>query len=190
MLTTRTSTQLLALQLRAVEAWGAHRVAELSPTSGGSREDKMDRSRRLELLERQHVAVLARLDRQWLAPFRDVSGARAVLALRQEWYAEKVAATLAEHGVSVLDDCDNGADVLGTVLAEQPELLVLECRLPMHGGVDLVEALCRFAPGTLVVVVGAYDEEVAVLRRAGAALAFPRQRPTDQVLGELVELLS
>ena len=56
---------------------------------------------------------------------------------RQAWFRGKVASGLQAGGVAVEADLENGADALGAVVAEQPDFLLVEDKLPMVSGLDL-----------------------------------------------------
>ena len=60
----------------------------------------------------------------------------------------RLAALLEEHGVLVLDSTDDGADALGAVVAEQPDIVLSGDRLAMMSGQVLLDETRLFSPQT------------------------------------------
>ncbi|MCW2544344.1 MAG: hypothetical protein JWM40_1896 [Frankiales bacterium] len=164
-------------QLAGVTAW-RHAVelraaAELAHQ--GSREGRLEASRRLQALRRADAMVAAWTDRA-----AQGTGRRAVVAHRQDWVREKLSLSLSDHDIDVLTAVEDGAEALGVTIAAQPELVILESRLPSLLAVDLVRDIRTFAPGTLIAAQVESDQEVASLVDAGARALFGRQvRPTQ-----------
>ena len=170
---------LLVRQLAAIDAWNAaRRQRELAlDVSGASRETRLDGSRRRESLARTHAALVARThDELSLSPSMEArpSGPRVVVAHRQPWFAERVCEALRAEGADVVAVVDNGADAVGTLVAVQPHLLLVEEFLPLVTGAEVVAEAALFAPRTLVVAQVAYAETSGLLREAGAHAVVPR----------------
>ncbi|MBW3611859.1 MAG: hypothetical protein KY438_10085, partial [Actinobacteria bacterium] len=72
-------------------------------------------------------------------------------------------------GVRVVARLDNGADALGVVVAEQPDLVLVEESLAMLPGQEVVREIRQFSPHTLVVAQVAYGD------RAGQMLDAARE---------------
>jgi CheY-like chemotaxis protein len=189
-----TEADLARRQLEAIEAWHrAYRRAEQALEAGtASREVRMDLSRRLEVLRAQHAAIVRRADRHLrhsVHASSDRWGTRAVVAHRNEWFAGKLAAELQRCGIEVVEALSNGAEAVGVVVAEQPELLLVEDSLPMLPGEDVVRETRRFAPDTLVVAQVDYQDRVAAMLEAGAATAYTRRVPPVEVVEGVAALL-
>lgn len=173
-------------QLRGIAAWTTSRreVEQARAARARSREAAVDARRRLEALRRQHRAIIARADehlRESVDVLRTTVPVRAVIAHRNDWFTDKVAGCLAEHGIRVVCAVADGADAVGAAVAEQPDLVLVEDALPTIRGEDVVRELRRLSPrSTLVGHVG-YDDGVAAMLDAGAAAAYARRVPPADV---------
>lgn len=190
---TDTEIELTSRQLAAVEAWHeARRADRAAPTGPPSRELRMDLARREDVWRAQHRAIVARLDEQLRESARLLSREvprRAVVAHRQSWFRDKLTAELQRRQVQVVDAPENGAEVVGVVVAEQPDLLLVEEILPMLPGAEVLREARRFSPGTVCVAHVESAGRVPVLLEAGARAAFPRQVPPADVALAMAELL-
>ncbi|MFP5218199.1 MAG: hypothetical protein ACLGIG_00465 [Actinomycetes bacterium] len=191
----RTEADLTRMQVEAVDAWHrARRVAEeAAATREASREVRMDLSRRLEVLRAQHEAIVARADRhlsQSVHLLTRRTPLRAVVVHRNAWFVSKLATGLEAAGIEVLEALENGAEGVGVVVAEQPDLLLVEDVLPMLPGEEVVRETRRFSPDTVVAAQVAYADRIAAMVEAGAATAFTRQIPPQDVAREVVGLLT
>jgi CheY-like chemotaxis protein len=187
---------LVAHQLEAIDAWNVARelrqaLCEAPP--GMTREARLDAARRLDVLRRVHEAMLARTS-DFLArrpgPLQWPLQRRAVVAHRQEWFVNQLTGALREHGITAVAATDNGADALGLVVAEQPDLLLVEEKLAMLSGLELVAEAAVFAPQTVVAAQVRNNDDVADMLDAGAALAFARQMPPVEVAKALAEMIN
>jgi CheY-like chemotaxis protein len=191
----RCQLDLLTAQVQAIDAWNrSNRVAsDAAEVVGLTREMRMDLSNRMAARRREQAALVARVDAQLrasaalLSPGRPV---RAVLAHRNEWMSEKVSARLEQNGVLVVGVFRDGADAAGTIVAEQPDLVFLEDRLPSLTASDLVRRVRDFSPSS---VIGAQVEDshgIAPLIDAGAHAVFTRRIPPVEVADQLLACLS
>lgn len=189
----RSELDLADQQLRAIVRFNAaRRMAEDAAAAvARSREMRMDAARSLEVLRREHDAVVRRAHEQLRVTGNQLRGVqrRVVLAHRNEWFLGKVALSLQDHGFLVVARLDNGADAVGLAVAEQPDLVLVEDTLAMVPGEQVVRELRRFCPETWVVAQVAYGDRVPVLLQAGAATVFTRQVPPLDVAHGMVELL-
>lgn len=190
----RSQLELLTAQVRGIEAW--HRSNRLSQDAdtaiGLTREMRLDLGHRLEARRREQAALIARVDQQLrhsgelLTAHRPV---RAVIAHRNDWLCGRVVSRLEEHGVDVVGVFSDGADAAGTVVAEQPELVLLEDRLPSLAGSDLVRRVRDFSPRT---VIGAQVEDsrgIGPLVDVGAHAVFTRRIPPVEMADQLLACL-
>lgn len=185
---------LLGRQLAALDAWNdARRLHEgAAVVETMSREDRLAADRRSAVLERAHSAVLARadaaLDRD-PAPMLSHGRLRAVIAHRHPWIADELRTALVSKGVLVLATSDNGAEALGSVVAEQPDLLVAGDVLAMMSFAELLAETARVAPHTARAAHVDDGAGVGVALEAGAQSVFVRQLPADDIADGLVLLL-
>jgi CheY-like chemotaxis protein len=190
----RSQLELMRAQLDGVDAWlAAHRAARPAADRPGlTREARLDLSRRTEALAREHAAMVARTDLH-LRRSGELIGVglpiRAVLAHRNGWLRNKIAARLTEQGVAVVGSYDDGADAAGTVVAEQPDLALVEDRLPTLRGLDVVARARSFAPDTVVGVQVADSGSAPPVVDAGAHAVFTRRIPPAEMADRLLSCL-
>ena len=186
--------ELVERQLQALQLWhsdkaAAERAAAVATTS---RELRMDLDRRMEVLRAQEAALVERTREGLRDSVRLLSSTparRVVVAHRNAWFTDKLCTDLRLRGLEVLVCTDNGAEAFGVVVAEQPDVLVVEDRLAMVSGEDVVRAVRRYAPHTFVAAQVAYEDRVGVLLEAGASTAYARRVPPADVSADLVRLL-
>ena len=190
----RSELELAAQQLRAVERFNRarHMREEAAAAADRSREMRMDAARSLEVLRHEHEAVVRRTHEQLRASgqlLRSIAGRRAVLVHRDDWLRRKVARTLEEHGVHVVAGTDNGANAVGLIVAEQPDLVLVEDTLSMLAGLEVIRDVRRFSPATVVTAKAAHGDRVGPLLEAGATRVFSRQVSPADVTLSLLELV-
>ncbi len=190
----RSEIDLATQQLLAVERFNraCHVREEAAAAAAGSRELRMDAARSIEVLRRQHDAVVARADEQLRASgrlLRTRAERRVVLAHRNDWLVRKLEETLEARGVHVVARTDNGADAVGLVVAEQPDLLLVEDTLAMLAGLEVIREVRRFSPATVVVAQAACGDRVGQLLDAGARTVFTRQIPPQDVARSMLQLV-
>jgi DNA-binding NarL/FixJ family response regulator len=73
-------------------------------------------------------------------------------------------------GISVVGEADNGRDVLEEVGRQQPDVVVMDLRMPVLDGVEATRVIVRRFPATAVLVLTMFREDalVAEAMRAGA----------------------
>ena len=192
----RPECDLLEAQLAAIDAWNAQRrLDEVGQQSGSttlSREMRLDLARRTDVVRRQHAAIVERTEQQLRESVHLLRGSlpvRAVVAHRDAWFRDKVADALGKSGVDVVALLDNGADAVGVVVAEQPDLLLVQDKLPMVLGVDVLRQAARFSPDTVSAAQASHDSELAALLEAGSRAAFNRRATPTEVAAELCQLV-
>jgi hypothetical protein len=189
-----TDVELARRQLAGIEAFNtARRQAELAARAvERTREMRMDNNRRLEVLRREHLALIARAQEQLRDSghlLRTTAPVRAVISHRQPWFVDRVRLRLEELRVVVIDQVDNGADAIGIAIAEQPDLMLLEERLLMVPGDEVVRDVRRFSPATRIGVQVSESERVGPLLEAGAHCVTTRVIPPADVVDRLLATL-
>jgi two-component system, NarL family, nitrate/nitrite response regulator NarL len=94
---------------------------------------------------------------------------------------------LQEHGYDVVAACSNVRDALDAVRATQPDVAVLDYRMPGRSGVDLItDALTASANTRIVVYTGDGTTELAAeVLGAGARAILLKQAPIEDLLRAL-----
>ena len=185
---------LMRSQLEAIDAWHrARRAAESAALSAmNTRENRLDLNRRLEARRREQQALVERAAAQLRASGGVLAGRlrpRAVVAHRNPWLRDTVAGRLREEGVEVVGLFDDGADCAGTLVVEQPDLLLVEDRLPTLTGVEVVQRAREFSPRTVVGAQALDAGSVAALFDAGAKAVFARRVPPVEMVDQLLVCL-
>lgn len=190
----RTPLDLMTAQIAAIEAWNAaRRASECATQAGGlTREMRLDLSRSGEARRREQEALVARADAQLRESGGLLGGGpglRAVLAHRNAWLRDRVAQRLEERGVAVVGSFADGAEAAGTIVVEQPDLVLVEDRLPTLSGVEVVRRVRTFAPEAVVGAQCLDGDGVRPLVEAGAQAVFTRRIPPLDIADQLVECL-
>ena len=191
----RSEVELAAQQLQGIDRFNRARrtAAEAAAATTRSRELRMDASRQLEVVRRQHEALISRAHEQLRlsgALLRGSAERRTVLAHRNEWFLEKLARSLAEGGITVVARLDNGADAIGLAVAEQPDLLLVEDSLAMVSGEQVVREVRQYSPDTLIAAQVDHGGRVGAFLDAGAVSVFTRQVTPGEVADGLRALLT
>ena len=191
----RSDLELARQQLEGIERWHqARRAAQTAAErSAASRESRMDLARRMDVLRAEHRAIVERTDahlRSSVELLQRATPRRAIVVHRSSWFADKVQAELLARQIVVVASLSNGAEAVGAVVAEQPDLLLVEDSLPMLTGEDVVREVRRFAPLTRIGAQVAHDDRVAAMLEAGADSAYTRRVPPGDVARGLAELLA
>lgn len=189
----RTALQLVADQLAGVEAFHqSRRIAEQAARAADlavvSREARLDLSRRMTALHREREALLARAAQQMRDSARQLGGrhrARALLAHRNEWLRGKVADSLHSRGVAVVAGVDDGADAVGVMVMEQPDLVFLEDRLPTMTGLEVLRQAADLVPHARVVAQLLDLRDARLYLAAGACAVLGRATSPQDVAEQL-----
>ena len=185
---------MLLSQVRGIDAWAlAHHEPDAGDATASSREQRLDLARRNDVVQRQRRALIDRTAQhlcESVRLLRVFAATRLVLAHRNDWLKGKVADGVQAGGVAVVADLDNGADTVGVVVAEQPDLLLIEDKLPMVSGMDVLASVRTYAPGTVVVVQVESEAEIGPFLAAGATTAYTRRVPPAEIAAGLLELLA
>jgi CheY-like chemotaxis protein len=165
---------------------------EAAAAAARSRELRMDAARSLDVLRRQHEALVSRADAQLRASgqlLHTTAERRVVMAHRNDWLVGKVVRALEDRGVQVVASTDNGADAVGMVVAEQPDLVLVEDTLAMLPGVEVIREIRRYSPGTVVLAQAAHGDRVGELLDAGATTVLTRAIPPQEVTRSVLRLV-
>ena len=185
---------LLRRQLAGLDRWNAARrmQADAADVRQRSREQRLDLARRRDVLREQHRAIVARTEqhmRSSASVLHRTQRPRVVLVHRNAWFVDKITASLVESGLEVVARLSNGAEAVGAVVAEQPDLLLVEDTLPMLPGERVVREVLAYAPETVVAAQVATDAGVAAMLEAGARAAYARRVPPADVAAGIAGLV-
>jgi hypothetical protein len=185
---------LLLRQLEGIDAWNHARQSRERDLRSHpmSRQDRLEAARQLDMLAHAQAAVLARASSDLAEQPSPLVGAvarRAVIAHRHLWFADALSQRLEAGGVDVLGTSDNGAEALGIVVADQPDLLVLGDALVMLTAGELLGEVALFAPAPLRAVQVTNSNGVGVMLDAGAHTVFTQHVPPQETADHLLALL-
>lgn len=170
---------VLDRRLRALRGLLADEV--LATPAGLSREDRMDSDRRVQARRGEHLALLehyrSRPEGDEL-PLPTLTW-RAVVAHRNDWFRERLGAELTQRGVEVVASLDDGAAATGVVLAEQPDVVLVEDLLPRYNGLEVLDRVARHAPSTLLAAQLADSSAEAEYLARGATTSTRRVPPRE-----------
>jgi DNA-binding NarL/FixJ family response regulator len=112
-----------------------------------------------------------------MATMERTDGIRVVLADDHPLILEGIRALIRDApGIEVVGEATNGDDAVSIVLAEHPDVAILDVRMPGIDGVEATRRIVRDHPSTHVIVLSAQaDAEIAVQAlRAGAVGFLPK----------------
>lgn len=186
----RPEARLARDQVQGIEAWtrvhGERAAAAL--TAAGTREARLDLARRSDARRLEHQALMGRAHQQLVEGSRLLRSAPvAVLAHRNSWFTGKVAERLTGRGVEVVAVVEDGASASGALVVEQPELLLVEERLPVLTGLEILQRVRDFASATVAAVQLLDSDAADRFRDAGARAVFSRRVPPAEVADALAD---
>ena len=193
--TPRSELELIGDQLAGITGW--HRWArqqELddAPAAAGSREQRLDASRRRHARQVERDALHERTQEHLRVSVHQLASRirpRALVVHRHSWWAERVADRLTDRGVNVLAVLQDGARAAGSAVAEQPDLLLLQHPLPTLPAIGLLGRARHLSPTTVTGVQLAHAEDTAAFLHAGAHVFSRRVPPADVADALLTGLL-
>ena len=149
---------------------------------------RLDQDRALQARDRERAALLAHLDRQELALLTGQPLPRRpmiVVAHRQPWWRDKARDALDSAGLCVDFILQDGADVVAVLVAEQPEVVLAEDRLPTVTGIDLVRRARALSPDSFIALQVADEQALQETLDAGARAAYTRQVPPADIAHDI-----
>lgn len=89
-----------------------------------------------------------------------------------------------EPDIEVVADVANGRAALSAVLAENPDVVLMDLRMPEMDGVEATKAVRERRPEVAVLVLTTYDTDEAIVRavEAGAAGYMLKDSPTEDLV--------
>jgi CheY-like chemotaxis protein len=176
---------LVVAQLRGITAW-LDEAPSAQPRL--SREARLDQDRALQARDRERAALLTHLDRQELALVTGQPLPRRpmiVVAHRQRWWRDKARDALDSAGLCVDFVLQDGADVVAVLVAEQPEVVLAEDRLPTVTGSDLVRRARVLSPDSFIALQVADELALQQALDAGARAAYTRRVPPADIAHDI-----
>lgn len=96
---------------------------------------------------------------------------RLMLVDDQSLFREALRTLLAlQPDFEIVAEAENGQRAIALAATLRPDVVLLDLRMPVLGGVDAIPGILKSAPGTRVIVLTTFeeDEEVLAAMRAGA----------------------
>src|SRR5205085_7946645 len=97
-----------------------------------------------------------------------------------------------ESDLAVEWQAENAAQALDTVVAQQPDVILLDITLPGKGGIDLIKDTRAIRPDLLILVVSMHDESLYAERalRAGARGYITKDAGGARIMQAIRQVLS
>ena len=95
-------------------------------------------------------------------------------------------------GFEIVAEAADGATALALIRRHLPDVAVLDVRMPVMDGIDVVGALARSGSDVPVVLLSAFDDEplVAAGLEAGAATYIAKSADRDEICSEIAHAAS
>ena len=89
----------------------------------------------------------------------------------------------------VVAEAGDGATALALIRRHEPDVAILDVRMPGMDGIDVIAALARYGPPVPVVLLSAFDDEPLVVAglEAGAAAYITKSTDRDTILRQLAD---
>ena len=152
---------------------------------------RLDNARRMEVLQRQHDAVVARTDAVMRASggLLYPSATTAIVAHRQAWFTHKIGQLLTAQGIVLLGCTDIGAEAVGWAIAEQPSLVVVDDTLAMVSSQHVIREIRHYCPQTIIAAQVPHNDRAGAMFEAGADAVHTRAVPHDLAVEDMLRLL-
>ena len=100
-----------------------------------------------------------------------------------------VRALTLSDGFEVVAEAGDGATALALIRRHEPDVAILDVRMPGMDGIDVIAALARYGPLVPVVLLSAFDDEPLVTAglEAGAAAYITKSTDRDTILRQLAD---
>ena len=92
------------------------------------------------------------------APCNRVTSLRVIVADDHPLYRESIIRTLRTAGETVVAEGADGASALALIRQHEPDVALVDVRMPGLDGIDVVAALSRHGPDVPVVLLSAFDD--------------------------------
>ena len=128
--------------------------------------------------------MTARAESPHQAPNSRVTSLRVIVADDHPLYRESIIRTLRTAGETVVAEAADGASALALIRQHEPDVALVDVRMPGLDGIDVVAALSRHGPDVPVVLLSAFDDGPLVRAglNAGAAAYITKEADRDVIL--------
>jgi DNA-binding NarL/FixJ family response regulator len=91
-------------------------------------------------------------------------------------------------GFSVVGEAGDSEEALRVVADEDPDVVLVDIRLPTDNGIDLARRIVRDHPGVTVLILSAYDDEnyVRAALAAGVSGYLLKTMPSDELVRSIL----
>jgi two-component system nitrate/nitrite response regulator NarL len=109
---------------------------------------------------------------------------RVIVADDHPLYRRGIVRALEADGGTVLAEAADGASALDLIRRHVPDVAVVDIRMPLLDGIDVVGALSRHGPAVPVVLLSAFSDEplVRACLQAGAAAYVAKTAEREEIL--------
>ena len=115
---------------------------------------------------------------------------RVIVADDHPLYRQGIVRALESEGAfEVTGQASDGSTALALIRDHEPDVALLDVRMPGMDGIDVVAALARYGPAVPVVLLSAFDDEqlVAAGLEAGAAAYVDKTADRDVICRDVAE---
>jgi DNA-binding NarL/FixJ family response regulator len=109
---------------------------------------------------------------------------RVLIADDEPLIRDTLAELLADEGFTVVGQAVDGAEAVRAVGELQPDVVLIDVRMPHMSGIEATRQILLARPGTIVIALSAYDDPAlaAAAREAGAVDYVPKGTPSRELV--------
>jgi two-component system, NarL family, response regulator LiaR len=93
--------------------------------------------------------------------------------------------------IEVVGIANNGVDAIELTRTTQPDLVLMDLKMPRMNGIQATKAICEQFPAVRILVLTTYDEDAWVIDaiRSGAAGYVLKDSPQEELLKAIIETM-
>ncbi len=98
---------------------------------------------------------------------------------------------LTAKGFDVVAEANNGNEAINLALLEQPDLAILDIKMPELDGIAACSEILKYSPNTLIIMLTTFEEPAILLaaKNAGAKAYLSKETEIAELVNKLEDIL-